>query len=69
MAREFGDNNARGAPSRKRSKSEQGQRGDAHFAENITRLSAQDVEQLCELGTCIKRDANQAKKSPAEGLP
>jgi hypothetical protein len=36
VAREFGDNDTRGAASRKRSKGEQGQRGDAHLAENIT---------------------------------
>ena len=35
MARESGDNNATGAESRKRGKGEQGQRGDAHLAENV----------------------------------
>ena len=36
MAREFGDNDAGGAESRKRSKGEQGQHCDAHLAENIS---------------------------------
>jgi hypothetical protein len=39
VARKFGDNDAGGTESRKRGKGEQGQRGDAHLAENVNMVA------------------------------
>jgi hypothetical protein len=60
VARKFGHYNARRTRSRKHSKSEQGYRGDAHLAENVSTLAVLGEwapSQLHDLGTCLNSPA------------